>query len=35
MNAMRLAWVIMMPEGDRTLIIQKTGGANGIFSYIA
>lgn len=35
MNAMGLGWVIMMPEGDRPLIIQKAGGTNGIFSYIA
>lgn len=35
MDAMGLGWVIMMPEGDRPLIIQKAGGADGIFSYIA
>jgi len=35
MDAMGLGWVIMMPEGTRPLIIQKAGGANGIFSYIA
>ena len=35
MDAMGLGWVIMMPEGDRPLIIQKAGGTNGIFSYIA
>lgn len=35
MNAMGLGWVIMMPEGDRPLIIQKAGGTNGVFSYIA
>lgn len=35
MNAMALGWVIMMPQGDRPLIIQKAGGSNGIFSYIA
>ena len=35
MNAMGLGWVIMMPEGDRPLILQKAGGTNGVFSYIA
>lgn len=35
MDAMGLGWVIMMPEGDRPLILQKAGGTNGVFSYIA
>lgn len=35
MNAMGLGWVIMMPQGERPLIIQKAGGSSGIFSYIA
>ena len=35
MDAMGLGWVIMMPEGDRPLIIQKAGGTDGVFSYIA
>ena len=35
MDAMGLGWVIMMPQGDRPLIIQKSGGTNGVFSYIA
>lgn len=35
MDAMGLGWVIMMPEGDRPLVIQKAGGTDGIFSYIA
>lgn len=35
MDAMGLGWVIMMPEGDRPLIIQKAGGTNGVFSYTA
>ena len=35
MDAMGLGWVIMMPRGDRPLIIQKAGGTNGVFSYIA
>ncbi|WP_163025822.1 serine hydrolase [Chachezhania antarctica] len=35
MSAMGLGWVIMMPEGDRPLIIQKAGGQDGIFSYLA
>ena len=35
MDAMGLGWVIMMPEGDRPLIIQKAGGTDGVFSYTA
>lgn len=35
MDAMGLGWVIMMPEGNRPLIIQKAGGTHGVFSYIA
>jgi D-alanyl-D-alanine-carboxypeptidase/D-alanyl-D-alanine-endopeptidase len=35
MDAMGLAWVIMAPEGDRPLILQKAGGLQGVFSYVA
>lgn len=35
MDAMALGWVVMMPAGDRPLILQKAGGANGVFSYVA
>jgi len=35
MDAMSLAWVVMMPEGDQPLILQKAGGLQGIFTYIA
>jgi D-alanyl-D-alanine-carboxypeptidase/D-alanyl-D-alanine-endopeptidase len=35
MDAMGLAWVIMSPEGDRPLILQKAGGLQGVFSYVA
>ncbi|MEP4770825.1 MAG: D-alanyl-D-alanine-carboxypeptidase/endopeptidase AmpH [Roseibium sp.] len=35
MDAMGLGWVIMMPEGDRPLIIQKAGGTHGVLSYLA
>src|SRR5271157_6343291 len=35
MDAMGLGWVVMRPEGDRPLILQKAGGLQGIFSYIA
>jgi D-alanyl-D-alanine-carboxypeptidase/D-alanyl-D-alanine-endopeptidase len=35
MDAMGLAWVIMAPEGARPLILQKAGGLQGIFSYVA
>ena len=35
MDAMALGWVIMAPEGDRPLILQKAGGLQGAFSYVA
>jgi serine-type D-Ala-D-Ala carboxypeptidase/endopeptidase len=35
MDAMGLGWVIMAPEGDRPLILQKSGGHQGVFSYLA
>jgi D-alanyl-D-alanine-carboxypeptidase/D-alanyl-D-alanine-endopeptidase len=35
MDEMGLAWVVMQPEGDRPLILQKSGGLQGEFSYIA
>ena len=35
MDAMGLAWVIMLPDGDRPLILQKSGGLQGTFSYLA
>jgi D-alanyl-D-alanine-carboxypeptidase/D-alanyl-D-alanine-endopeptidase len=35
MDAVGLGWVMMRPEGDRPLILQKTGGLQGEFSYVA
>jgi hypothetical protein len=35
MDAMGLGWVIMAPDGDRPLILQKVGGLQGVFSYVA
>lgn len=35
MGAMGLGWVIVPPEGNRPLILQKTGGLQGIFSFVA
>ena len=35
MDAMGLGWVIMQAEGDRPLLLQKAGGLQGIFSYVA
>lgn len=35
MDALGLGWVIMMPEGDRPLILQKAGGMQGVLSYVA
>ena len=35
MDAMGLAWVMLAPEGNRPLILNKSGGLQGIFSYVA
>jgi serine-type D-Ala-D-Ala carboxypeptidase/endopeptidase len=35
MVAMGLAWIGMMPRDDRPFILQKAGGLQGEFSYIA
>ncbi|HEY7298622.1 MAG TPA: D-alanyl-D-alanine-carboxypeptidase/endopeptidase AmpH [Xanthobacteraceae bacterium] len=35
MDAMGLGWVINMPSGNRPLMLQKTGGLQGSFSYLA
>lgn len=35
MDAMGLAWVAMMPNEDRPFILQKAGGLQGVFTYIA
>ncbi|WP_247654225.1 MULTISPECIES: D-alanyl-D-alanine-carboxypeptidase/endopeptidase AmpH [Microvirga] len=35
MDAIGLGWIIMRPEGDRPLILQKAGGLQGVFSYTA
>jgi D-alanyl-D-alanine-carboxypeptidase/D-alanyl-D-alanine-endopeptidase len=35
MDAMSLGWVVMNPKGDRPLLLQKAGGLQGIFAYIA
>jgi serine-type D-Ala-D-Ala carboxypeptidase/endopeptidase len=35
MDAMGLGWVGMMPNGDRPFILQKAGGLQGTFTYIA
>jgi D-alanyl-D-alanine-carboxypeptidase/D-alanyl-D-alanine-endopeptidase len=35
MDAMGLGWVIMAPEGSRPLIMNKSGGFEGTFTYIA
>lgn len=35
MDAIGLAWVAMMPEGNRPFILQKAGGLQGTFTYIA
>jgi serine-type D-Ala-D-Ala carboxypeptidase/endopeptidase len=35
MSAVGLGWVVMEPEGNRPLILQKAGGFRGQFSYLA
>jgi D-alanyl-D-alanine-carboxypeptidase/D-alanyl-D-alanine-endopeptidase len=35
MDAMSLGWVVMEPDGDRPLILQKAGGLQGMFVYTA
>ncbi len=35
MAAMGLGWVITMPEGERPLIMEKSGGLQGFFTYVA
>jgi serine-type D-Ala-D-Ala carboxypeptidase/endopeptidase len=35
MDAMGLGWVVMMPKGNRPLILQKAGGLQGTFAYVA
>jgi D-alanyl-D-alanine-carboxypeptidase/D-alanyl-D-alanine-endopeptidase len=35
MDAMGLGWVIMLPEGNRPLILHKSGGLQGMFAYVA
>jgi D-alanyl-D-alanine-carboxypeptidase/D-alanyl-D-alanine-endopeptidase len=35
MDAMGLGWVVLRPEGNRPLILQKAGGLQGMFTYVA
>lgn len=35
MGAMGLGWVIVFPEGNAPLIMEKTGGLQGFFTYVA
>lgn len=35
MDAMGLGWVVMQPDGDRPLILHKSGGLQGQFSFVA
>jgi D-alanyl-D-alanine-carboxypeptidase/D-alanyl-D-alanine-endopeptidase len=34
-DAMGLGWVIVKPKGSQPLILQKTGGLQGMFTYVA
>lgn len=35
MGAMGLGWVVTFPEGNRPLILEKSGGLQGFFTYVA
>lgn len=35
MDAMALGWVVILPEGDRPMILHKSGGRQGMFTYVA
>jgi D-alanyl-D-alanine-carboxypeptidase/D-alanyl-D-alanine-endopeptidase len=35
MDAMGLGWVIQLPEGNSPLIMHKSGGLQGQFSFLA
>ena len=35
MDAISLGWIVMAPHGDRPLILQKAGGLQGVFTYVA
>jgi D-alanyl-D-alanine-carboxypeptidase/D-alanyl-D-alanine-endopeptidase len=35
MDALGLGWIIMHPDGNRPLILQKAGGLQGMFTYTA
>ena len=35
MDAMGLGWVVMMADAHRPLILQKSGGLQGTFAYVA
>lgn len=35
MDAMGLGWVVMRPDGNRPLILHKSGGLQGQFSFVA
>jgi D-alanyl-D-alanine-carboxypeptidase/D-alanyl-D-alanine-endopeptidase len=35
MDGLGLAWIAMMPNGPRPFILQKSGGIQGFFSYLA
>lgn len=35
MDAMGLGWVVVAPDGTRPLVLEKSGGLQGQFSYVA
>ncbi|MFC3227904.1 D-alanyl-D-alanine-carboxypeptidase/endopeptidase AmpH [Marinibaculum pumilum] len=34
-DALGLGWIVMLAEGERPTLLQKAGGGNGIFTYMA
>lgn len=34
MAAMALGWIVMAPEGDRPMLLHKSGGRQGMFTYV-
>jgi D-alanyl-D-alanine-carboxypeptidase/D-alanyl-D-alanine-endopeptidase len=35
MDAISFGWVVMQPDGNRPLILHKSGGLQGEFSFVA
>lgn len=35
MDAMALGWVVVEPDGNHPLVLHKSGGRQGMFTYVA